>query len=257
MTERRQAEENVQAPPARRGRFWLALVIMLAICGFAIYRSSLFRLGRVEITGLERLTEERVMEVAGLRAGMPRWERSASEIEERLKAEPWVKAVSAQWHLNGVQIEIQERKPVGLLRYYGVYYLALDETGMILEQLDLQGGRGIPVISGISADQALRGEVVESPGLSDALAVVSLMETGLRSQVSEVNVSADRSLMLYMGNGATVLWGGVPAGKDREAEIDRKIKNFGGVWKEVPRRRVASCRIDLRMDDKATASGCE
>lgn len=258
MTEQRQAAERGTATPPGRGRFALLLLLVLIICCFAIYRSPLFRLASVEVMGTDRLTTERVQEVAGLYPGVPRWERPAARVEALLKQEPWVASVKARWHWNQLTIELRERRPVGLVRYQGRFYLSLDDAGIILEQMELAEGRGLPVISGVAVSEAVRGQQLTDQGLADALTVLSQMPDRLRTAVSEVQVAEDRSLQLFMAEGATVRWGTLPAAeKERAASVAQKVGALELFWFGEAAKHGQSCQIDLRVDGPLIASGCQ
>lgn len=231
---------------------------MVAICGFAVYRSTLFRLATLEVTGNERLTEERLREVAGLYPGVARWERPAAEVEALLRQEPWVASVQAAWQWNRLAVELTERRPTGLIQYHDRFYLSLDDSGVILEQVDLKEGRGLPVISGVVLTRAVRGQQLQHQGLLDALSVISRMPDRLREQVSEVQVGADRSLVLFMADGATVRWGLLPDREEQRTEaVERKVGALELFWFNEATKRGQTCQVDLRVDGPLIASGCQ
>ncbi|MGE5674862.1 MAG: cell division protein FtsQ/DivIB [Mycobacterium leprae] len=247
----------VREPQPKRGRLLVGLALLLGLaCLFGIYRSPLFRLSTVEINGTNRLSDARVMALAGLSPGVLRFEHSPATIVQRLQADPWVASASAVWHgTNQLQIDLVERQPVGMIKYYDVHYLLLDDTGLILAEEDLKGGH-LPVISGMQVTKAVRGQRLSNPGAMDALAVLSRMAPSLQAEVSEVSVDGDRSLTMYLNGGATVLWGEVPEGGDRTTVIEQKIKDFGGFWLTAQKKQSNTCRIDLRVDGKVIDSGC-
>jgi cell division protein FtsQ len=253
------AASSVPAKPQRRGRIWLALLALAALCAFAVYHSALFRLASVQVTGATRLTQQQVMELAGLAPGVPRWEHPASNIEARLKQEPWVQAASASWQGTRVVIDLKERVAVGLLRYGDLFYLALDDSGRILEQVDLKSAQGLPVVSGVVITKAVRGQQLQHQGLLDALTLLSRMPQPLRGQVSELQVAADRALTLFMARGATVQVGLVPdLEKDRLTSVDEKVKLLELYWREAPKKRLTACNIDLRVQGLVIPSaGCK
>lgn len=250
QTEEPQAEES-----GGRGWFWLALFVMAAICAVAAYRSALFRFERLEVTGLERLTEARITELTGLVKGGARWQHPASSIRERLLADPWIKSADVTWRWSTVSIQLAEREPIGLIRYSDRYYLMLDVTGVILSQAELQVGQALPVIAGKEVQTALRGRTLADPGVLDALAVLAPMAPPLRNQISEVRVGEDRSLTFYMAPGAMVLWGRVPVDGNRADVTMEKMKVFGGLWNGIGNRTKA-CQIDLRVEGNYSAGGC-
>lgn len=245
--------EPEQPQRRARGRFWLALLVLMGICFLAVYRSALFRLDELTVTGDLRLSEERIMEITGLAPGMARWEMSTATIERLLRQEPWVKSVRAQWRWNQVNIALLERSPVGLLHYHDLFYLVLDESGIILEQVALSERNGLPVISGTAPQSAVRGQRLPHDGLSDALTMLSRFPPALRIQVSEVSIAPDRNLTLFMSGGATVYWGHLPEGRNRIAEVDKKTAELDLTWHTVVKRR-AGCEIDLQPVHTLTLS---
>lgn len=244
----------------RGGRlgFWLALLVMLGICLFAVWRSALFRLEQVQIAGAQRLSQADILEAAGLAPGMLRWEAPAERVEQRLAAEPWVRRAEVTWNKNRLMIEVVEREPVALLQYQGRYYLVLDEEGAILGQRLLGEGERLPVVAGLTITTALRGQKLSHTGLLDALSLLAWTAPSLRGQISEVQVREDRYIRLFMAGGATVDWGILPeiAGK-RDQFIQGQLPYFLEVWEKVPRTKLSTCQIDLRVEGKVFPSGCQ
>lgn len=248
-------EEQARGP---RLGFWLALLVMLGIGLFAVWRSALFRLEQVQITGNQRLSQTDILEVTGLAPGMLRWEAPAERVRQRLAAEPWVRSANVFWKGNRMMIEVAEREPVALLQYQGRYYLVLDEEGTILGQRLLEEGERLPVVGGLTIASALRGQKLSHAGLLDALSVLAWTAPELRGQISEVQVREDRYIRLYMVGGATVDWGIMPettAGRD--AFVQAQLPLFLEVWEKIPRNKLAGCQIDLRVEGKVFPSGCQ
>lgn len=244
----------------RGGRwgFWLALLVMLAICLFAVYRSALFRLEGVLITGHQRLSQADILEVTGLAPGMLRWEAPADRVQQRLEAEPWVRSAAVAWKGNRLVIELVEREPLALLQYHGRYYLVLDEEGSILGQRLLEEGERLPVIAGLTITSALRGQQLSHPGLLDGLSVLAWTAPALRGQISEVQVREDRYIRLFMTGGTTVDWGVLPdRASERDAFVQIQLQGFGEFWEKIPRGKLATCSIDLRVKTKVLPTGCQ
>jgi cell division septal protein FtsQ len=243
-------------PRRRAGRLLSALVLLALAGSFWAYRSPLFRLEQVEVTGAYRLTPAQVMALAGLEKGAFRFAHPSWSVESAVRRDPLVKEAEAVWQGQRLTVAVTEREPVGLIRYHERFYLTLDHEGRILEQVDLGRGPDLPVITGTTISSALRGQQLQHPGLADALFLLSQMAEKYRRQVSEVAVAEDRSLTLFMEGGATVAFGTLPPGKERAAVVERRLETFGGLWQRLPKRRTG-CRIDLRVDQHPTAAGCE
>lgn len=249
--------DNAQAKSGRLG-FWLALLVMLGICLFAVWRSALFRLEQVQITGNQRLSQADVLEITGLSPGMLRWEVPVERVQQRLAAEPWVKSAEVAWNRNRLLIKLVEREPVALLQYQGRYYLALDEEGSILGQRLLGEGDRLPVVAGLTISSALRGQKLDHEGLLDALSVLAWTAPPLRGQISEVQVREDGYIRLFMAGGATVDWGILPETKEKRDEfVQTQLPAFLEVWEKIPRSKLPRCQIDLRVEGKVFPSGCQ
>jgi len=256
VSDRAVATGPAQDRPFRRGRLRLLLVLMIGLAMLGLSQSSLFRLADVEVSGTRRLHRDRVLEVARLSPGLLRWGLSPAIVETRLLSEPWIKSVQVEWNWNHLVITLEERTPLSLLPYQG-RWVALDETARILELVQSPAGLNLPVISGVATGTALRGQILHHKGLQDVLYVLSWMAEPLRRQIAEVDVDAAGSLVLYMVGGTTVQWGLVPESRDRDFLVEQKVRNFGGAWGQVPRNRLAACRMDFRVDGLLSSSGCE
>lgn len=240
----------------KRGRLRLVLIILAAVCGLALYRSPVLRLQGAEVVGVQHLSAERILEAAGLTAGAPRWGNPGYRIEERLRQEPWVKSVKAEWTWNRLRIDVAERSAVALLPYQGKWVL-LDETGMILELAESPTALKLPVVAGVITTKALRGQQLSHQGLSDALLVISYLAAPLGDQVSQVDIKPDLELVFFMVGGAQVQWGAVPDDpKVREQAVTDKIKLFGDVWPGL-KKRGPTCSIDMRVQGWAYPQGCK
>jgi len=242
----------------RRGKasFWLALLLMLGVCLYAIWRSALFRLDRVQIIGNERLSQADIMEVAGLAPGQLRWEIPAEQVAKRLEAEPWIREAKVTWKGNRLLIDLTEREPVGLLQYTGQFYLLLDDQGVILGQQRLDPQKPLPVITGLSVSRALRGQQLPHAGLLDALTLLAWTAEPLRAEISEVNLRADRYLRVFMTGGTTVDWGVLPLEK-QDQHIQTQVSLFADYWEDIPRAKRPGCQVDLRIYGKVHGLGCE
>ena len=252
---------RVGGRPARARSRWglaLTLLVLLAVCLFAAYRSALFRLERVQISGNQRLGQAEILEIAGVSPGMLRWETSAERVRERLLAEPWIESATVTWRGNALLISVSEREPLALLQYQGRFYLMLDADGRILGQRLLEEVERLPVVSGVAVDRALRGDVLDDLGLKDALTLLWWTGDPLLEQLSEVHVREDRYLRLYLTGGTTVEVGILPDDAARRQEhIQTQLRGLLDQLDRVPASARATCRIDLRVFGKVLVQGCE
>ncbi|MBY6274874.1 cell division protein FtsQ/DivIB [Symbiobacterium thermophilum] len=241
-----------------RWGFVLALAVLLGICLFAAYRSALFRLERVQIGGNERLSQAEVMAIAGVMPGDLKWEVTAERVRQRLLADPWVESAGVTWRGNALVITVTEREPLALLQYHGRFYLVLDAEGRVLGQRLLEEGERLPVVSGVTVERALRGDVLDDLGLKDALTLLWWTGEPLLEQLSEVHVRADRYLRLYLTGGTTVEVGVLPDdAAAREDHIQTQLRGLLDQLDRVPASARGRCQIDLRVYGKVLAQGCQ
>jgi cell division septal protein FtsQ len=241
--------------PRRTGL--LLLLVALAGAGlFGLSRSPAVRLQAVDVHAGKRVPEAEIRALSGVAPGDFIWAASPETVARRVEREAWVKEAKVTRAGNTLSIAVTEREPIALFPYGQGFYLALDETGVILGLQRLTDGV-LPVISGAQISGALRGRAIEDQGVRDALTLLGWMAPELRAQVSEVNVGSERRLSLFMTGGATVRWGRLSEKPEvRADEVQRKLAELGGFWQQVPKGK-GGCLIDLRVTGRLISSGCE
>lgn len=238
-------EMTVPETPRRRfPTLLLTLVALGAVCAYILLHSGFFRVEKVTVIGNRQLPASRVQEAAGVRTGQLLWSFSMDRIARAVQAEPWVAAARVQWRAGELVVQVQERRPVGLLPYQTAY-LMLDELGTVLQQVPQLTAAKLPVITGVSIQRALRGERLEDAHLADALYLLSWMDESLRSTVGELNVDPQRNLTFYI-SGVTVRWGRLPSDNERATETPFKLKHLPENLANAQQSKPPKCIIDMR-----------
>ena len=173
----------------------------LAFLGFAISRSSVFHLRRLEITGTSHVSRTEIVRLSGLtkRTNVP-WLDTAS-VQERIETDPWVaKATVSRLLPWTVEIHVEERRPVAAVLRWGRYGLvAADGTVLAMTGND----RGLPMIVP-PPPRGVDASVLSPVGPARAIAA---LEPQTRALVRRVMVAPDGTLDLYLSGGLRVEYG--------------------------------------------------
>lgn len=237
------AEQPVERA-RRRFPALLALLVLAGVGGYAFLNSAYFRVQQITVTGNQTVTSARLTEMAGVRPGDLRWNHAVDRVTRRLLSEAWVRKAEVSWQQDRLTIAVTEREALGMIPYHKAFLL-VDEGGVVLEQVDSLTVASLPVITGVSLDQTLRGERIRHQGLTDALYLLSWMADPLLTTVGEINVDERRQLTFYVDN-IPVMWGRLPDGGDRETATQEKLAAFGATLRAAQESQDPVCYIDFR-----------
>lgn len=156
---------------------WLLGVSLLYAGSRAMVAEQLFAVEQVHIEGeLSRISEAMVRDVAGIAMGTNLFRLPLDEIQQRLLAQPWIKAAAVRRKLpHTVWIYVQERQPVALLNLKGLYLV--DDEGAIFKSLAIDDQDDLPIVSGITDVTMTADDVGRSVQLNRLLAAYRLFAT--------------------------------------------------------------------------------
>lgn len=206
----RELKRRQRRRTARRTAAWLttlAVAIGLTVGGwlggrqgFAWLRghTDLFRARSIEVSGVERLGRDEVVQAAGLAVGQDLIALRPDSVRAALARLPRVKSVTVDRNLRReIRLAITERKPSALILLAETW--EIDDEGVLLPA-DASGHLAdLPVIVGLPPETAVAGACIDPPGLKAALRLAGrLAEAGLLNDVSDINVARPDSLLLVM-----------------------------------------------------------
>ncbi len=197
------ATQTSTPPPPRRpwwrGRVAIAAgsVVLLALGTLAVLRSPLFAADIITVRGADRLTDQRVLRIAGIEQGQNVVTFDPGEARRRLEADPWVASATVTKELpDTIAVAITERVPVAAIETHaGWEVLAAD--GVILAT-----PAGEPRLPTITA--TIPGDDVATLGAQ----LLGAMDPALRSKVDGLTVGVDGIVRLVLRGGVTVDYGG-------------------------------------------------
>ncbi|MDH7571525.1 MAG: FtsQ-type POTRA domain-containing protein [Armatimonadota bacterium] len=108
---------------------WVVSILAVAVTAVGL-KDPRFNLQRIEVRGVQVLSEEQVIRHSGLRPGFNLFRAPLAQARERLAQLPPVAAVSLHRRLpNRVLIRVRERQPLACVNVNGVL-LTIDDTGL-------------------------------------------------------------------------------------------------------------------------------
>lgn len=240
---------QVERDRGRRRRRRLGAVAAVA-CAVAttwfVSRTALLDVDAVRIEAGEHVTEEQVLEAAGVRLGHQLVDLDAGAIRTRLLALPWVRDADVRIDWSGtVVLRVLEREPLAAVLDPAARWLLVDTEGRVLGPLAEPGWL---VLEGLQP--APVGEQVSGP-VEPALTVARSLSPGVRSRVSAVVVAPDGAIRLRLVPSGEVAFGPATA-------VEEKVLALRTVFAQVDDRCLAT--LDVRVPDRPVITrdrGCE
>ena len=143
-------QEPLSEPPKKRSLklLWLLLVVLvLGVGAYATTQSSFLSVGEITVKGVEkRVTEEEVLEIAGINKGDSMFGLDLAKADENVTSLPWVSEVTVErkWP-RSILITLKEREPSVIAVIPNGEKFLLDRSGVVLDQVN-QNDASLPVI---------------------------------------------------------------------------------------------------------------
>lgn len=152
-----------------------------------------FALQTIYLDGRSRTPREEMDAALALPKGTPMLTLSLSDVRARLEQLPTIKAASVERELPGtLHIKLTEREPVAIWQYKGKLAL-LDETGAVMEDLDVAHYTQLPLLIGEGVPEHVK----------EGLELIS-SASGVSPRVSHATLIAQRRWDLGLQNGITI-----------------------------------------------------
>ena len=114
-----------------------------------------------------------------------------------------------------LELLVEERTPIALVVGKDGY-LAIDDEGIFIRQVDDLHNMNFPVISGITLESSISlGDDLSTPGLESALQLLRLMDKEFLAGVAEIKAASQYSLTLKMLQGVEIRFGGPENAKQK------------------------------------------
>jgi cell division protein FtsQ len=226
-------------------------VLLLAGIGFSAYKASAwgdeagrFPLSLLEISGNVVLTEEEVVELAGIEPGMDLLSIDLGRVEAAVISSPRIeRAYVARLLPDHVLIRLDEKLPAAIVPFGSSGFVEIADDGSVLPVAERTAFVDIPLISGLGEPPS-GGEVFDSENLRTALSLLRTareLSPSLWMEISEVHIAPGSGLVIYtVADGAEIRFG--------SGACDRmELSQLWAVLSDLRTRGVTAETIDMRF----------
>jgi cell division septal protein FtsQ len=214
-----------------------------SVCDF-IVENSYFSVREIQVHGGEKVGGNEIAAVAGLRQGMNIWKVDAAAIEMKIAKHPWVRRVVVRRDFpRRIVIDVEERTPKAIVAARQLYYI--DADGVIFKQVDPGESVKFPMLTGISAETLIIGDMATRKRIQEALRLADLMARRSYT-LSEIHFDAPERLVVYTTKFPVALRMGWGDWDVKLAHLDQLL----ALWKGNEERLVS---LDMAFRDQVVA----
>lgn len=191
-----------------RGVMMLVLLLTCLVAGYFFAISGFFTIQHVNITGNDHVSDERIMELSGVREGINIFAVDRKDAALFLEIEPRIGSAEVQRKLPGtVNITVMEREAVAVINT-GHTMIEVDRACRVLDRYKVITSGGLPLISGMDLTGlgTVPGSIIESEQLDSALNILRAIPPEAEG-IGEVNVADVQNIRLYTETGVEVRLG--------------------------------------------------
>lgn len=220
--------------------FSVAIIIVALIVGMTVF----FKISKIRVEGCSINTESMVTQAAGAEIGENLFMINKAEMANKiLTSLPYVRQVVLQRELpDTLVIKITECSAVAAIESdYSDYWL-IDETGKLLQKLDVKDTGGLPLVAGVKVKSPTAGDILsfsdeereKEQQLKDLLA--ALKSKGLTADLTEIELETSYAVGFKLSGKYRVLLG-------TTENLDYKLEYLEAVLPKLPEG--ATGEIDL------------
>jgi cell division protein FtsQ len=127
---------------------FVALSALCLVCYRSLLSSPLLQVTRIQVNGCLHLDPQAVIQQAGIPSGANILSLDLDGVSKKLTQHPWIAAAAISREIpDRIRIEIEERKPVALVKGHE-FYLA-DQQGACFAKAAPSEHTGLPIITGL------------------------------------------------------------------------------------------------------------
>lgn len=227
-----------RATKVRHSAYALLSVAVIAACVYAvnIIIDRTFVVRSVIFTGNRHLTDEELINLAGLKGKENLLTLSSATVFERMSKSPWILFASVRKELpDKLHIMVTEAEPFALLDMNGRLFL-VDDTGNMLEQLTSSSIPFLPIISG--------NPFAKAANFNEAISLVkAVKESELSSRKDHIEIIANKAQEMALNLDGLVV-------KIGKGGYEEKLLRLMEIESEVKRREIQVDYIDLRFANR-------
>lgn len=208
-----------------------------ALEGF-VRTSPAFAVAEIRVSGRSHLEEAEVIAASGLSLGDNIFKSPPEEVEERLRAHPWIERASVRRKLpKGFEVEIVEHRPRALLALPELYLVS--DRGVVFKEASPEEAFDLPIIT-LEDEASIRASRERRTALLEEVAAllfdVDAIEPSWSEALSEIHVHGDGAFTLGFGDeGVEVRLG--------RGEAPQKLERIHRVFQKLEAVGASATRI--------------
>lgn len=219
-TKRDDRERRHRAQKAKVALVGVAALAGLAIAAWAVialWNAPIFSITSIEVEGIHSVTEAEVIDLAAVPDDATLLRVPRAEIEERVRANPWVLDVKVKRQFPGtLLITVEERSAAAVVDAGGAKLWLVSSEGVWLEQRSADA-TGLVTIRDVEGLEPEAGAQAEHEEIHNALRLIDGISAELRNRVRVLSASSVDKTSFITTDEVEIFVGDA----DRIAEKDR------------------------------------
>ncbi len=245
MRSKKKNKKKVRKPAYRRGgklaiylkRATFVLVAVIVIAALVLGVKLLtrhFSVNEIIVSGNYHLDKNDIVKSMNIKMGKPLLDIHSTDINEKLRENPWIKSVALKKQFPGtLLIKVEEAAPRALLSIKKKLYI-IDDDGNILERIKGESIPFLPVIKDVSPKN--------NKDISEALKLIaSLSEKNILSSRESIEIGTESYGLFVNMDGDFIKVG--------YGDYSEKFERWIELEPEIRKRGVPIKYIDLRFKD--------
>lgn len=220
-------------PRTKRNRSWKTLIIIIgviALIAAGVFVLQFWKIDRIEVEGLETISEDYVLSLGGLRTGVPIYAYRPSRWTEAIEVDPHISVESVQYEFpNKAIIKIHERREYAVIQASN-QYVYIDREGHVLDISALQKDPSMFVIRGLSITGYEKNELLGVRDEYQLYVLTQLLEalstTEQRGWYIMADITNPVEIAMRTNENMVVRFGSI-------AEIEKKLINVSAVLNKL------------------------
>lgn len=216
-----------------------------------VLESSFFTLREIRVTGNQTLSEEAILQEAGLRFGDPLMAISLEEVRQRLRGNALIRDAAVLRRLpSGIVIEVEERVPAAVVRSVGEFIV--DREGVVMSLSPERRTAALPCLTGLTIEAGRVAEE-EMEALQAGMEIIgAIVQTGFPSleEIECIRLGPGSDAVILPASAGPLVYVG------RENVLER-LTRWRQVAGDIASRFAGLEYIDLRADGMVVAKPLE
>ena len=228
----------------------IAAVLIVVFGSIFVYRSDLFAVENVTVTGVSHLTDQEVTQLAAVPDDSTLLRLDSDGIAQRLCEHPWVESVSVVRKFpNTVELAVTERTAAAAVKFSKKEIWVISTDGVWLSaatKADWKNTRRIVGVNDTAATPVAGAECTDE-GILNALSIYDSLSSGLLDQVKSISAESAVKTTITLKGGVSVAFGDASDLELKEADITALLKEHEGKLSY----------INVRVPDRPTYRGLD